>query len=176
MAAKYRDSGITGGWRGDIPRQQTFVLILIILVARIVATLLEEKLGSARFGPRRKHVKTYVTLLLKDGAFSFRVLCIAITLAQLFIIPAEMGTSEVGSWSKQSTTLRCRTTPPDESCLAVPDPAQQRPFLQQSPFLSPPPPPCPFLFPPLLLPQVPPPLLRIAFVCTSTPGPVFAVT
>ena len=96
MPAKFRYSGITGGWRGDIPRQQTFVLILVILVARIVATLLEEKLGSARFGPRRKHVKTYVALLIKDGAFSFRVLCYAILLAQLFIMPAELG--YFGSW------------------------------------------------------------------------------
>ena len=87
---KFRYGGITGGWRGDIPRGQTFILVLIILVARIAATLLEEKFGSARFGPRRKHVKTYINLLLKDGAFAFRVMCFAIVLAQLFIMPAEV--------------------------------------------------------------------------------------
>ena len=87
---KFRYSGITGGWRGDIPRGQTFILILFILVARIAATLLEEKFGSARFGPRRKHVKTYINLLLKEGTFAFRVMCFAIVLAQLFIMPAEV--------------------------------------------------------------------------------------
>ena len=41
-------------------------------------------------------MKTYVTLLLKDGAFASRMMCYAIFLAQLFIMPAELG--YFGSW------------------------------------------------------------------------------
>ena len=90
MPAKYRNSGITGGWRGDIPRAHTFMLVLIVLVARWYSTILEEKFGSARFAPRRNVVKTYITLLLRDGPFPFRVMCYAVMLAQLFIMSGDL--------------------------------------------------------------------------------------
>ena len=90
QADRLRVSGMTKGWRGDIPAKETAVVLLIVLVCRIVGTLVEEKIGSARFGPRRGHVKKFLQLLLQDGPLRFRIMCYALTLGQIFIVPAEM--------------------------------------------------------------------------------------
>ena len=90
QADRYRESGITKGWRGDIPARETAAVLLIVLVCRVVGTLIEEKVGSARFGPRRGHVKKFLQLLLVDGPRRFRIMCYALTIGQIFIVPAEM--------------------------------------------------------------------------------------
>ena len=92
MAVDFRESSISGGWRrpGDVGLSETLQVLVFVLVARVVATLAEEKYGSVRFGPRRAQVKKLIELLLRDGPRPFRVICWCFVLGQLFILPEEM--------------------------------------------------------------------------------------
>ena len=87
---KYLKTGIIEGWRGDVPASETFIVLLVILVARIGATYLEESYGSRRFGPRRKHIKRLVELALRDGPWNYRVMMWGTTLCLLFIMPPRL--------------------------------------------------------------------------------------
>ena len=91
MSNRYRESGITTGWRGcgEIPLGETAVVLMLILVARIVATLCEEKFGSSRYGPRRRNVQDYLNLMFR-GPLAFRTMCVGMLLAQVFIFPSEV--------------------------------------------------------------------------------------
>ena len=90
------------GWRLDvktgesIPFEQSVLALLIVLLGRVGVTLLEEKFGSKRFGPRRKTVKRLLDLIMRDGPRNFRMMCYAMVVAQLFIVPSEM--AYYGRW------------------------------------------------------------------------------
>ena len=114
---RYRKTGMTGGWRLNhdtfetIPMSQTIGALLIVLCGRILITLLEEKHGSKSFSPRRKHVKRVLDLFIHDGPFEFRMLCYAMVISQLFIVPSEM--AYFGRWMYESAcgevSAECKT-------------------------------------------------------------------
>ena len=66
------------------------MVLLLVLAVRILATLATDIAGSRRFGSRRKHVRKYINLLFRDGPLNFRAMCLAIVVAQFFIMPSEM--------------------------------------------------------------------------------------
>ena len=92
MARDFRESSITGGWRrpGKVGLSETLQVLSFVLVARIVATLSEEKFGSKRFRPRRGQVKKLIELLVRDGPKPFRVMCWCFVLGQFLIMPEEL--------------------------------------------------------------------------------------
>ena len=96
MPAKFRESGITGGWRiaardgAGVSRAEVSAVLVLVLVLRILGTLFEEQLGAKRFGPRGKTVNKFVDLLLREGKVHYRMLCWMTMLAQLFILPSEL--------------------------------------------------------------------------------------
>ena len=102
MDNRYRTTGMLSGWRLDvktgesIPFEQSVLALLIVLLGRVGVTLLEEKFGSKRFGPRRKTVKRLLDLIMRDGPRNFRMMCYAMVVAQLFIVPSEM--AYYGRW------------------------------------------------------------------------------
>lgn len=96
MAGKFRESGITGGWRASarsgagVSRAEVAGVLTLVLVLRILCTLFEERLGAKRFGPRGKTVNKFVDLVLREGKVNFRMMCWMCVLAQLFILPSEL--------------------------------------------------------------------------------------
>ena len=91
MSGRYRESGITTGWRGcgAIPLGETVVVLLLILFARIFATICEEQFGSSRYAPRRRSVQDLLNLMFR-GPLAFRAMFLGTLLAQVFIFPSEV--------------------------------------------------------------------------------------
>ena len=90
VANKYSETSITRGWRLDVSYAEKATVLFIALFARVGGTMLEEKHGSKRFGPRRYAVKKYLELLIRDGAFKWRMFVLMTVLAQILTMPAEM--------------------------------------------------------------------------------------
>ena len=90
MPDRFRESGITKGWRAEVSTNETIIVLLLVILARIVGTLVEEKFASNRFGPRRNVVKRLLEMCLRDGPRPFRVFCLMFVLGQLLIMPSEV--------------------------------------------------------------------------------------
>ena len=65
-------------------------MLFLVLFLRIAFTLMEEKLGTARFGPRKRTVTKLVDFLMREGEPKLRMMCYMCSLAQLFILPSEL--------------------------------------------------------------------------------------
>ena len=90
MPAKFRETGITGGWRGEVPKAEVAIALLMVLFLRASCTLFEDKLGAKRFGARGGTVTKMVDLILRDGPQYKRAMCFLTMLAPLMILPTEL--------------------------------------------------------------------------------------
>ena len=90
MPAKFRETGVTGAWRGEVPKAEVAIALLMVLFLRTICTLFEDKLGAKRFGARGGTVNKMIDLILRDGPQNKRAMCFMIVLAQLIIMPTEM--------------------------------------------------------------------------------------
>ena len=75
------------GWRGDVPATETLGVLTLILVARIIGTIIEERYGSIRFGPRRKNISKLVQVVMCTGPARYRILNLTTMVCMLFILP-----------------------------------------------------------------------------------------
>ena len=68
----------------------TTVVLLIVMTARIGATIFEEKLGVRIDPNRRRTTKRYLELLFRDGARPMRLLVISMVLGCGIVMAAEL--------------------------------------------------------------------------------------
>ena len=52
--------------------------------------MLEEKVSALRFPARRRHVKKYLELLVRDGPLQQRIMCFGLIIACLFLMAPEL--------------------------------------------------------------------------------------
>ena len=89
-ARPYADSGILGGWRNSVSASETAVVLVLIILLRVGATIFEDKLGAGRYSKRPQLVKKYLSLLYREGPCQHRVMCYALVVACLFMMPTEL--------------------------------------------------------------------------------------
>ena len=90
MVPYYRETGMIVEWRNGVSATETALVIAIVIMTRVIATVVEEKLTASMNPDHRRVAARLIELLFKDGPPEYRALTAMMTLACLFVMPAEL--------------------------------------------------------------------------------------
>lgn len=91
MSGYFKDSGMMGGWRGEVGPLETGCVLLMVLISRVLMTLVEEYVSADKYKPRRHIVTTYLELLCFKGPLKYRMLCYFFVACACVVAPSELG-------------------------------------------------------------------------------------